>query len=534
MSCLSDSLSAVKARVFFAALLLPGAAWAEGPPPPPAAAGQRVPESVALPGTSVAAPEPEARAIKVRIHGEYELRQSFLTALPLRTTDQAAAHLDQTSRLFHWLRLRPLLLAGQHFEVRGELDLPRGMIYGGEPEAIPDSGTDFDRQQPVRVQPRMLRLTARSDLGEVTLGHTTTQFGMGLYDNAGDDPRWFGTPDRPATYERAELLSGSASSTLRVGAAADLTYEDGRLSLLDGDRFWRVGLTARYAPTARVHLALLARYEALAARDDLSGAQIFCFDLTGGFRAALPGRAGELFGRYEAIYQVGAVDEPTALASLGDQRAVAALAAAARLGVALEQTEGSRRYAPLVASLEWGMSSGDPDPSDDELHRFVMNPNHGVGLLLFSELLRFKTSRAQALLAELDSAAPEPRVFGLATRGGVAGATYLNPVLLVRPMPDLALKLGAVVASATSDVVDPSTLASSGQRQNFDGGSPLGRSLGTELDVGAELRVPLQPPTELRISVEGGVVFPGSAFDAEDGSSLGTQAITTAGLGFTF
>ena len=77
-------------------------------------------------------------------------------------------------------------------------------------------------------------------------------------------------------------------------------------------------------------------------------------------------------------------------------------------------------------------------------------------------------------------------------------------------------------------------LASSGQRENFDGGSPLGRSLGVELDVGVELRVPLQPPTELRFSVQSGVVFPGSAFDAEDGSGLGTQAISTAGLGLSF
>jgi hypothetical protein len=532
-SWLSDSLSPVKARVSCAALLLSSAAWAEGPPPPPAAATQ-VPESVALPGTRVRLPPAEADAIKVRINGEYELRESVLTALPLRPSAAGPARLEQTLRLFHWLRLRPLALIGRHFEVRAEADLPRGMVYGNELQALPDSGTDFDRQQPVRAQPRMLRVTARSGLGEVTLGHTTVKSGMGLYYHAGDDPRWFGTPERPATYERLEVLSGNDASTLRVGAAGDLAFEDGRLSLVEGDRLWRLGLNARYAPTARVHLDLLARYETLAPRAGLGGAQTFVFDLSGGFRAALPGRAGELFGQYEAVYQVGSVDEPTALSSSGAERAVAALAGAARVGVALESSRDFLRYAPLVVSLEWGMSSGDADPTDDELHRFVMNPNHGVGLLLFSELLRFKTSRAQALLGQADPAAGQARVFGLATRGGVAGATYLNPVLLFRPVPDLAFQLGAVVASATSDVVDPSAIASTGERENFDGGSPLGRSLGTELDVGALFRIPLQPPTELRISVEGGVVFPGPAFDAADGSGLGTQAISTVGLGLSF
>jgi hypothetical protein len=39
---------------------------------------------------------------------------------------------------------------------------------------------------------------------------------------------------------------------------------------------------------------------------------------------------------------------------------------------------------------------------------------------------------------------------------------------------------------------------------------------------------------ELRLSVEAGVAFPGSAFEDAAGNGRGTQAITTAGLGLTF
>ncbi len=143
-------------------------------------------------------------------------------------------------------------------------------------------------------------------------------------------------------------------------------------------------------------------------------------------------------------------------------------------------------------------------------------------------------ARSLAVLERARAAAGYGRLDGVATRGGVAGATYVNPVLLVRPLPDLAVKLGAVVASATTSVVDPSSLAARGVRTNFDGGSPFGRSLGTELDVGTELTVPLDAPMELRLSVEGAVAFPGSAFADADGGGLGTQALTTAGLGLTF
>lgn len=536
-SFLSDSLPSVTARAILAlgVLSVSVAARAAEPPPPPAAT-RALPESVALPSTRAPDPLPEADAVKVRIDGEYEARQSVLTLLPLPVLDESPPSLDQASRLFHWLRLRGLLLLGTRAELRAEADLPRGMIHGHEPEAVPDNGTDFDQVQPVRAQPRMLRLTVRSGLGEVTLGHTTTQLGMGLVDADGDQPRWFGTPDRPATYERLTLLSGTADSSLRIGASGDLLFDDGRLSLRDGDRALRVGLNVRFAPHPRVHTELTARYEILAKHNRWGGAETFLADLSGGFRRPIAGRSGEFFGEYEAVYRVGTVSEPTAFGAAGDEQSLATLAFAARAGVALERVEHSRRFAHLVASLEWGIASGDADPTDDELHRFVMNPNHGVGLILFSEVLRYKTSRAQALLVRAAGNRGRARVQGLASGGGVAGASYLNPVVLVRPNPYLTFKLGAVVASATTSVVDPSALLDTATRtrRNFDGGSPLGRALGSELDVGGELTMPLDPPMLLRLSIEGGVAFPGSAFADAEGQGLGTQAITTFGLGLTF
>src|SRR6188768_2234286 len=110
-SCLSDSLPGVTARAFLALCVLSVsvAARAAEPPPPPAAT-RALPESVALPATRVHDPLPEADAVKVRIDGEYEARQSFLTPLPLAPIDASSASLDQTSRLFHWLRLRGLAL----------------------------------------------------------------------------------------------------------------------------------------------------------------------------------------------------------------------------------------------------------------------------------------------------------------------------------------------------------------------------------------------------------------------------------------
>lgn len=531
---LSDSLTPVFARVGLTALLVCASANAAEPPPPPAPSSDQ-PETPVLPSTHAREPEPEADAIKVRLNGEYEARQSFLTPLPLTPIAGGPAELGQTSRLFHWLRLRGLALWGRSWELRAAADLPRGMIYGQTPAAVPDNGTDFDRPQPVRFHGRQLRITLRGRLGEVTLGHTTTQFGMGLVDADGDQPRFFGTPDRPATYERVELQSGTSASSLRVGVSSDILFDDGRLSLANGDRLLRVALSAMVAPSRHAHLSWLARYEGLLSRNGSGGARSFLLDANGSLKSPLRGRPGALFVEYEGAYRIGDVSEPTAFGALGADQTLASLALAVRAGVTLEAEQDFRRFVRLSASLEWGTASGDADPTDEELHRFVMNPNHGVGMILFSEILRYKTSRADALLATRAPLSAAARVERLPTRGGIAGASYLNPVLLVRPTPDLALKLGAVVASATTAVVDPASLsADDHQRRNFDGGSPRGRSLGTELDFGAELTLPLEAPTLLRLSIEGGLAFPGSAFDAGAGRRLGTQSLTTAGLGITF
>lgn len=529
----SDRRRSALLRTGLALLVLIGEARAAEPPPPPAAS-RTEPDAPALTSSHAPEPEPEPKTIKVRLNGEYEARQTFLTPLPLAAVAGSASELGQRSRLFHWLRLRGLGLFGRDWEVRAAADLPRGMIYGQTLEAVPDNGTDFDRSQPVRVHGRMLRATLRGRLGEITVGHTTTQLGLGLVDADGDQPRWFGTPDRPATYERLELKSGNARSPLRVGASADLLFDDGRLSLVDGDHLLRLSLSAEVAPSRHARLSVLARYEGLQKRDTRGGARRFLLDVSGGVKSPLRGHAGALFLDYEGAYRVGDVSEPTAFGALGADQTLAQLAFVTRAGAVLEATQGLRRFAWLVASLGWGMASGDADPTDDELHRFVMNPNHGVGLILFSEVLRFKTSRAQARLAAQAPEAGAARVEGLATQGGVAGASYLNPVLLIRPTPELSLKLGAVVASATTALVDPAAVAPNGERRNFDGGSARGRSLGTELDLGAELTLPLDASTLMRLSIEGGLAFPGSAFDAADGTRLGTQSLTTAGLGLTF
>jgi hypothetical protein len=209
--------------------------------------------------------------------------------------------------------------------------------------------------------------------------------------------------------------------------------------------------------------------------------------------------------------------------------------ALARLGAVATRGAGQRRWGKWGIMLEWGYASGDADPGDGVDRRFVTNPARRVGLILFDEVLRWKTARAQAALADQRTGQrPMAAAATLPTAGGVSGATYLALQWLYRPLPNLDLRASTLLAQSTSDVVDPARLLAKGQWTNFDGGDPSHRDLGVELDLATELRQPLDNGLGMSLGAEGGVLFPGRAFAAGNDTTMTTQALVRARFGFYF
>jgi hypothetical protein len=99
----------------------------------------------------------------------------------------------------------------------------------------------------------------------------------------------------------------------------------------------------------------------------------------------------------------------------------------------------------------------------------------------------------------------------LPSNGGVFGAQYINPTFLFRPRRWWDVKAGMVIAQSTADVVDPLRIVTQGAYVNYRGGDPHRHDLGEEVDVGTEVRVPLEHQLTLQLGAQGGVLFPGGA-----------------------
>ncbi len=105
---------------------------------------------------------------------------------------------------------------------------------------------------------------------------------------------------------------------------------------------------------------------------------------------------------------------------------------------------------------------------------------------------------------------------------------------MFRPVRELDLKAGAVIAQTTADFVDPVQVATSGRFVNYDGGDARSHDLGIELDAGVEYRLGLDYDMVLELGIDGGVFFPGNAFADANGERMATQYLGVGSVGLQY
>ena len=539
-------------------------------------------------------PAPDADAYRFLVRGEHQIRYQVQRSFPLVATPSAMAaqpglveqSLGQNQFLHHWLRITPRLQVRDTLELIGQIDLV-GLIAGDKARGTSADQTPRDAYNGFsNVQPRWLYAQWRLPFGLVRIGQQPNHWGMGILTNDGDHPTLFGDYRYGAISERILFATkpGGRDSDFHLAVAGDLVYRDQTARLSRGQQAFQ-GVLAAFYERGQNKLGVFSTFRHQK-NGKTSGSPLFeytdeldavAIDLHGRIAAPVPGDENTfVFGEAEAAYILGSTNFlRTPQQALGDGRtAVRSYGGAAIVGVVHRaygtytwlrpDPERARRvggstteaiarqtsadylgvpnargvpYGDIVAQVEIGYASGDADPYDGTQRRFVFDPNHRVGLLLFDEVLRFQTARSATAATDpllANASRPTPGVDLVPSNGGVFGAQYINPTAIYRPRYWLDLKAGAVIAQATSDVVDPYRLATGGSYVNYRGGNPRKKDLGVELDAGFEARRRLAEGLMGQVGAQAGVLFPGGALEDASGTRLNTQWIVVSRLGLLF
>lgn len=510
--------------------------------------------------------KPEPKVLFFDMHGEYQLRYQAQRSVPMAptATDIAARpglledSKGQNHFLSHWLRLEPRLVVSDKLKIVSQIDLLTGLVMGQLAHGVSADDTPRDEYDGFKnVQLRWLYAEAKLPIGLVRVGQQPNHWGLGILANDGNHPTLFGDYRYGNISERLLFATrpGGEGSDFVIALAGDLVFRDANAKLTAGDRAFQ-GVLAAYWEHGQNQIGLFSTLRRQRTSrdslpyssytDDIDAAAV---DLFAKFAAPVPGTDAYVFGAAEgaAIFGTTNAIRTQAQARDGEKTTVRSYGGAAIVGIAhRSKGEGSAKgytpggkgfYGDLVAQLELGYASGDADPYDGTQKRFVFDPNHRIGLVLFDEVLRFQTARAATAARDpllANGERPTPGTDRLASQGGIFGATYINPTVVYRPHPSLDLKAGMVLAQATADVVDPYRTATSGSYVNARGGSPKAKDYGLELDAGVEWRKPLEYGMTLTLGMQAGILFPGDALADALGSRLKTPWVTVTRAGLYF
>lgn len=510
-------------------------------------------------GVSHAPIEAETSGLIFGVHigpGEYQLRVNGLSDIPLQPAGPRALGeppvgptLGQNWFGEQWLRAGFTLSLSDHRDASGrpdpflrlvgQMDLLWGVAFGDLAQGTSPAAYGRDQYGYPGVRFRQLYLEWRSPIGIFRVGQMTFSWGLGIVANDGQTPQPFGDYRFGSLVRRVLFATRPFGENVPFNVALagdwvawDLVADGQRPCLRPtpasfpntsacGDTAFQ-GVLAAFYEEGENQLGAYVAYRTQHSYDN-EFLDVFALDLFGRWHFDEP-TGGRFFLAGEFAYFNGATSLTRTVTR--PRTGVEQFLAAFQLG---------RRHQNIDLVFEGGYASGDSNTEDGVERRGTFNPDHRVGLVLFPEVIAMQTARAAFLAQDPDTfGRPQPGAQLIPTNGGVAGSFYLFPYLIWRPLEWLDLRFGGVLGWASADVVDPYRQRAESRSVNYRGGDPGRRDLGLELDAAIRVHAPLTEWLELQGGIEGGVLFPGHAFDDENGQTMPDVGMGRVRIGLVF
>lgn len=488
--------------------------------------------------------------------GEYQLRGNAMSDIPLQPAGPRAAGeppvgptLGQNWFAEQWLRAGFSMTLSDHRDANhrpvpfltlfGQMDLLWGVAFGDLAQGTLPSAYPRDQYGYPGIRFRQLYLEWRSPIGLFRVGQMTFSWGLGIVANDGQTPQPFGDYRFGSLVRRVLFatrpLGENTPFTVAIAGdwvAWDLVADAQRPCLRPmaasfpntsacGDTAFQGVLAAFYEEGDNQ----VGAYVAYRTQHDFQNEflDVFAVDLFARWHFDEP-TGGRFFFALEAAYFRGATSLSRTITR--PRADVEQFLGAIQLG---------RRHRDIDLIFEGGYASGDSNTEDNTERRGTFNPDHRVGLVLFPEVIAMQTARAAFLAQDPDTfGRPAQGAQLIPTNGGVAGAFYLFPYMIWRPVDWLDIRFGGVLGWASSDVVDPYRQRAESRSVNYRGGDPTRRDLGLELDAGVRGHWPLADWLQLQVGLEGGILFPGRAFDDAAGQTMGDVGLARLRVGLVF
>lgn len=419
-----------------------------------------------------------ASATELVWQGYYRGRALLYDSLSL--SDSNASAEGTSNSLDHRLLLRPSWMISDHAAIHSEVDVMKLTLWGEVPDQYVDpvTGETLPVAQADGVSNTAVGTGVRAwgeaytDWGRIALGRMPMQWGSGILWNSGNavDAEYGDSADR-------FQVSGRIGPVFVMGAF-DVQYE----GFVGGaDDMQSVSLAVGYrSETLGVGLLNNYRYRP----EEPDAWQAYTGSLWG-FAELGPVRA-----ELEGVAVVGGGD----LDGGQDDVTVTAFGVMAKADYTADK---------LSFGAEFGIATGDDDPSDKEITTFTFDRDHNVGLMLFEEPM----PTLQAVSANDNN---EGRVYDAVRSGdAISNAIYFRPAVRYKVVPTVELE-GAWLVAARAD--------SSGETEADQG-------YGNEFDVS----VRWDPHPHVWFQGTAGVFLPGPLYteytDPDLGGGFDTPAV---------